>query len=129
MATDKPQSTIDEMLAGIGKADLDATTVFHNIILVGIYMGPGVTPGGIIMPDKLKDEDRWQGKVGAVLKIGPMAFQNDARNDFRDQQVKVGDWIVYRISDGIPLDIGGVHCRLIEDIHVKLTVPKPSMIY
>lgn len=128
MAVDKPQTSEAEIRAGLGVA-LEQLEVFHNQILVGTYLGSGVTKGGIILTDKGKDEDRWQGKVGVVLKIGPLAFVDDARNDFKGQTVKEGDWIVYKVSDGFSLDVNEVHCRLIEDIHIKARISAPDIIW
>lgn len=128
MAVNLPQSTPQETHASLGDA-LDQFEPFHNQILVAIYIAPAITPGGIHKPDSLVDEDRWQGKVGLVLKKGSMAFQNDGRNDFKGQNVEPGEWIMYRVSDGFAVDIGGVHCRLIEDIHVKGRVTSPEIIY
>lgn len=128
MAVDKPQTSEAEIRAGLGVA-LEQLEVFHNQILVGTYLGSGVTKGGIILTDKGKDEDRWQGKVGVVLKVGPLAFVDDARNDFKGQTVKEGDWIVYKVSDGFSLDVNKVHCRLIEDIHIKARVSAPDIIW
>lgn len=126
MATDKPQSTADEIMAGMASA-MPNIEVFHNQVLVGIYMAPGVTKGGIILTDKTRAEDQWQGKVGLVLAKGPLAFLNDARNDFKDQNVEQGQWVIYRVSDGFPIDINGVHCRLIEDIHIRGRITDPSL--
>lgn len=125
---DKPQSTKDEILAGLGEA-LTNAEVFHNQILIGIYMKPGKTAGGILLTQKTIDEDKWQGKVGVVLKKGPMTFVNDGTVDFHGQDVEVGDWVVYRVSDGMSLDLNGVHCRLIEDTHIKMRVSDPTAIY
>lgn len=130
MSSDKPQGSADEIHASLDGALGDITTVMHNLVLVGIYMRGNkiVTPSGVelYVPDSSAKEDQFQGKVGLVLAIGPGAFINDARNDFNGQTLKVGDWIAFRVSDGWPLDINGVHCRLIEDIHVKLVVAPPT---
>ncbi|MBM7047568.1 hypothetical protein [Rhizobium lusitanum] len=126
MAANKPQSTKEEILSSIG--DIDGFEVMHNQILVGIYMR-GAKIGSIFIPEKTQDEDRWQGKVGLVLKKGPIAFQNDGSNDFGGQNVEVGDWVIYRVSDGFSIDINETHCRLLEDVHIKGRVSDPSLIY
>lgn len=127
MAASKPQSTKDEILAAIG--DLSKLEIMHNQILVGIYMRPEKTAGGIILTDKTIDEDKWQGKVGLVLKKGPQAFKSDGTTDFAGQTVEEGDWLVYRVSDGFAIDINGAHCRLLEDVHIKGRVADPTVIY
>lgn len=127
MAVDKPQSSASDIMASLGDAP-DKFHVSHNQVLVAIFMR-GDKIGSIYVPDKTAQEDQWQGKVGLVIKKGPLAFKNDHRNDFADQDVKPGDWVVYRVSDGFPIDINKVHCRLIEDIHIKGVVDTPDIIW
>lgn len=126
MALNKPQSTRAEIMASIG--DLSRVEIMHNQILVGIYMRSEKV-GNIFLPDQTRDEDRWQGKVGIVLKKGPQAFKSDGSTDFAGQNVEEGDWLLYRISDGFAIDINGTHCRLLEDIHIKGRVTDPTVIY
>jgi co-chaperonin GroES (HSP10) len=127
MSKNKPQATAEEIRTSI--EDVSKIEVMHNQILVGIYIRPEKTSGGIYLTEKTLDEDRWQGKVGLVLKAGPMAFQNEGNTDFHGQSVNEGDWVIYRVSDGLSIDVNGVHCRLIEDVHIKGRVADPSVIY
>lgn len=123
----KPQSTKDECLAAIGS--LDNFQLFHNHILVVTWIKSNITASGIILTDKTRDEDIYQSKIGLVVKKGPNAFVSDASHDFGEQDVSVGDWAVYRVSDGFAIDVNGSHCRLIEDQDVKMTVTDPLLIY
>lgn len=125
--SDKPQSTAEEILASIG--EIDKIDVFHNLVLVGIYIRPERTAGGIILTQKTRDEDRWQGNAGIVLKKGPQAFVDDHRTAFGGKTVEPGDCVIFRVSDGLSIDINGVHCRLIEDIHVRGTVASPEIVW
>lgn len=108
--------------------NLDNIKVFFNHILVATYIRPEKI-GSIIRPDSNKDEDVYQGKVGLVLKKGPMAFTDDAEIDFLGQNVDVGDWVVYRVGDGWELTINKVSCRMLADRNIKLGVPNPEIIY
>lgn len=92
--------------------DLSSISVMHNRILVAIYIRPEKTASGLFIPDKSRDEDRYQGKVGLVVKIGPRAFQDDERVKFHGQNIKVGDWVYYHVADGRDLRVNGVDCRL-----------------
>lgn len=123
----KSQSTREEIQASVG--DLSQIEVMNNQILVGIWMRPERTAGGIFLTDNTINEDKWQGKVGLVLKKGPMAFENDGSNDFKGQTVKEGDWVIYRTSDGFSIDVNSTHCRLLEDVHIKGRVTDPSIIF
>lgn len=132
MAATKPQSTYEEIIEGLGDA-LDGIRVFHNQMLVGVYVRPNFKelPNGerIYFSDATVDEDKWQGKVGLVLKKGPIAFKDDARNKFEGQDVEVGEWVMFRVSEAPAISVNGVHCRLLEDIHVRGVVSSPSYIW
>lgn len=125
--TDKPQDTKEAITDGIG--DLEAVDVYHNQILIGVWKRPDKTAGGIILTDKTRDEDRYQGKVGLVLKKGPLAFLPDGSVEFGGLDVAVGDWVAYRVSDGWSLKVNGMDCRMLEDIHIKMRVSEPGIIY
>lgn len=123
--------------------DISDYEVFHNLVLVATYIAPVRTfkgPDGediqFHLSDKSMAEDRFQGKVGLVLKIGPTAFHDDSVAKFGGVEVKVGDWVIYRPSDGFETFIRdrrrtneGLSCRLIEDVFVRGRVSDPSLIY
>lgn len=109
--------------------DLSGVELLHNQVLVATYKRPEKTAGGIILTDNTRKEDEYQGKVGLVLKKGPMAFVDDGHVQFHGQNVEIGDWIAYRHSDGWPISVNGCHCRIIEDSHVKLTLDDPDRVY
>lgn len=106
--------------------------VFHNQVLIGLYLGPEKSKGGIIYSDIRKTENEYQGKVGVVLKIGPLAFKDDDRNKFEGQNIEVGDWVAIRPNDGWPCRLGGIKgiaCRMVEDVHVKMRLAGPDDLY
>jgi co-chaperonin GroES (HSP10) len=127
MAEAKPQSTRDEIMAGLGAA-LNDVEVFHNQLLIGIYIRPQKTSGGIILTDTTRDEDKWQGKVGLVLQRGPQAFVSEGGITFQSD-ASVGDWVIYRVSDGFSIDINHIHCRIIEDVHIRGRIADPALIW
>ena len=108
--------------------DISKIEVLHNQILVGVYIRPEKTKGGILLTPQTRDEDRYQGKAGLVLKKGPLAFVDDDNNKFHGQNVDVGDWVFYRVSDGFPLVLNGTLCRLLEEVHVKGKIPSPDVV-
>jgi hypothetical protein len=122
--------------------DLSDYEVFHNLVLVATYVAPDRIMkgfekiGGLVRTDRNVDEDRFQGKIGLVLKHGPCAFQDDARTRFGGATIKPGDWVIYRPSDAHELFIRdrravneGLPCRMIEDVFIKGKVSDPSLIY
>lgn len=117
----------EELRAKIG--DLSQVDILHNQILVAVYIRPEQTKGGIWLSDQTRNEDRYQGKAGLVLKKGPLAFVDDDANKFHGQNVEVGDWVFYRVSDGFPLILNGTLCRLLEEVHVKGKIPSPDVVF
>lgn len=115
------------------KGKIEEVEVFHNLILVAQYVRPdSIDLGGgkrIFLTDQTRKEDEYQGKVGLVLKKGPMAFEDDGVNQFHGQNVQVGDWICFRTSDGWPLIIGDVHCRFLEEAHIKARIASPDIVF
>jgi len=124
-----------EILNKVG--DLKDVEVFGGDVLCAIYKRPEKTKSGIILADSTRDEDRFQGKVFLVLKLGPTAYLDDEGNKFRD--IKEGDWIVARASDGWACTLNSasgsttrdsaIDCRIITDINIRLRVSSPDAIY
>lgn len=108
---------------------LAGVEVFHNQILIGTYIRPEQTKGGVFLPGQTRAEDRWQGKVGLVLKKGPTAFCDDNAVSFAGVDVAVGDWVVFSQNDGWSLNINGAPCRMLQDVHIKARVAAPDMVY
>lgn len=119
-----PKNTILEDLGNI-----EDYKVFHNEIIVAVYIRPEKTKSGIFLPDAVRDEDRHQSKVGLVVKVGPEAFDDPNGNWFRDMDVKLHDWIVYRPSDGWSQTVNGVLCRALKDTAVRGKIPHPDMVW
>ena len=116
-----------ELLSAVG--DLSQIEIMHNQILVAVYIRPEKTKSGIYLTSKTVDEDRYQGKAGLVLKKGPLAFVDDEVNKFKGQNVEIGDWVFYRVSDGFQVTINGRLCRLLEEVHVKGKIPAPDVVF
>lgn len=117
----------DTIRSAIG--DLSTVDLFQNQVLIGIYIRPAKTAGGIFLTDTARDEDLYQGKVGLVLKKGPIAFVDDDRISFHGKAVEVGDWIVFRPSDGWALSVNKVACRVLQDVHIRAKVTSPDVIW
>ena len=118
--------------------DLEEVDIFNNKILVGVYQreNEAKTAGGIILTHKTTDEDKYQSKVGLVLKMGPSAFVDfsDPPRWFIDQHIFLGDWVVYRPSDGWSLTLVSkdskgkkqeLLCRLLDDTSIMAKVEGP----
>jgi co-chaperonin GroES (HSP10) len=109
--------------------DISKVEVFNNQLLVAVYVRPQKTKSGIYLTDKTTDEDRYQSKVGLVLKKGPMAFDDNTGQWFKDVEIEVGDWIVFRPSDGWSITVNNVLCRMIDDTNIKGRVDNPDRVW
>ena len=109
--------------------DVNDIGVFNNQILVAIYMRPEKTKSGILLSGNTRDEDRYQGKVGLVLKKGATAFVDPDHKWFVDTNVNVGDWVYFRVNDGWSINVHGVSCRMLEDTDVRGSTQYPDAIW
>lgn len=109
--------------------DLSAVEVFNNQMLVAVYIRPQKTKSGIILTSQTTDEDRFQSKVGLVVKKGPNAFKDDTGEWFSGIEINENDWIVFRPSDGWSITVNGVLCRMIEDVNIKARIDQPDRVW
>jgi len=109
----------DQILKEIG--DISEIEIFNNQVLVAIYIRPEKTAGGILITPNIREEDKWQGKIGLVLKKGPIACMEDG--------IEVNDWVVFRPSDGWGLTVNGQMCRLLDDLIIRGRVEHPDIIW
>ena len=109
--------------------DLSTLEVFNTQVVVAVYIRPQKTKSGLYLSDKTTDEDRYQSKVGLVLKKGPSAFVDETNAWFKDVSIKENDWIVFRPSDGWQITINNVLCRILEDVNVKARIDHPDRVW
>jgi co-chaperonin GroES (HSP10) len=121
---DPKQKILDEI------GDLSTFEIFNNQVLVAVYMRPVKTKGGIFLPDSHLDEDKFQSKVGLVLKRGPVAFQPDPDHDwFANMTINDKDWVVFRPSDGWGVVVNNVMCRMLDDTNIRGRVSRPDEVW
>jgi co-chaperonin GroES (HSP10) len=109
--------------------DISDVEVFNNQILVAVYIRPQKTRSGIILTDKTTDEDRYQSKVGLVIKTGPQAFLDKSGEWFKGVTINEDDWIVFRPSDGWSIVVNNVLCRMIDDVNIKGRISHPDQVW
>ncbi len=106
--------------------------IFGPRVLIASAPSASKSKGGIILTDKSKDEGRWQGKAGLVLKLGVTAFRYDPRYpsyDWEGPKPEVGSWISFFNSDSREIGIGGIACRYIWDSDILSLISDPEAIY
>jgi co-chaperonin GroES (HSP10) len=109
--------------------DISSVEVFNNQVLVAVYIRPQKTKSGIILTNQTTDEDRYQSKVGLVVKMGSQAFKDNSGQWFSGLKIKEGDWIVFRPSDGWSITVNNVLCRMIDDVNIKGRIDQPDRVW
>jgi co-chaperonin GroES (HSP10) len=118
-----PKQKLLEQLGDISDIEL-----FHNQVLLAVYLRPEKTKSGLILTANHLDEDRYQSKVGLLIKRGPLAFEQDG-NWFTGMTFNDHDWLIFRPSDGWSITVNGVLCRIFDDISIKGRAPHPDSVY
>jgi len=133
--------------------------VQRNRVVVATYIRPNVTAGGIIRPDSTQDEDRYQGKAGLVLRLGPVAFDYEELHTTADRIAEdwsgkkpltrkqaiakarkaldlpgVGDWVVFRAYEsyeiGVVIDAATtVSVKIVNDDAIISKIADPSTVW
>ena len=116
-----------KLLSDVG--DISSVELFNNQILVAVYIRPQKTKSGIYLSDKTVDEDRFQSKVGLLLKTGPMAFVPGDAGWFQNERFSLHDWLVFRPSDGWSITVNGILCRILSDTQVRGRIDQPDRVW
>ena len=115
------------IIAAVG--DLSNAKVCSDLVLLGTYIRNEKTAGGIIRPTDVLKEDEYQGKVGVVLKAGPLAYGDWEDDEQKGENAVRGTWVVYQIKDAWPVQINGTACRLVPYDKIRMQIPDPSMVF
>lgn len=122
-STDKRKAIIDAV------GDLNDVEVLTDLVLVGTYIRDEKTAKGLYLPTEHLKEDEFQGKVGLVLKKGPLAYGDWEQGQDIGQNAKLHSWVVFAIKDTWPLQINGVACRVVPYDKLRMRVPNPAMVF
>jgi hypothetical protein len=126
MMMEHDEDPAKKLLETIG--DISGVEIFHNHILLATYIRPEKTKGGLHLPGKYVDEDRFQSKVGLLVKAGPDAFKADGQW-WDNVTINQNDWLVYRPSDGWNVTVNNVSCRMFVDTSIRGRVSHPDLVY
>jgi co-chaperonin GroES (HSP10) len=113
---------------------LDGFDIAAQGVLVATYKRPDdvKTQGNVIIPNAVVKDDEFQSKTGLVVMLGRRAFEDDEHIKWWGYRCDVGDWVIFRASDGLKMAIGGpggVHCRLMSDVFCKIKVPHADAVF
>jgi co-chaperonin GroES (HSP10) len=120
---------------------INGLTVTGADVLLAMYervgQGEAKTERGIIIPDfkgGAATEDKYQGKVGLVVKMGPVAFQEDETHKWSGVHPQVGDWVLINVNEAFSFDVpvyrnssmrvgspdGQRRMRLVQDVYARI---------
>ncbi len=158
--TDDPKQTLEANLHRLGECEtpeqqkklvfsmlgpdyLKKLTPMENRVLVITYVWStvrfirdtgGNVKGSIILPDQAVKANRFEGKTGLVIAIGPTAFKYSGAWPWEGAKPQIGDWIWYRASDAIErgygMDIASMLWgRTIDDGNVEGITADPRTVF
>jgi hypothetical protein len=89
--------------------------------------------------EQLRNENRWEGKVGLILAIGPEAFKYNPRYPtqlWNGNKPQVGDWVGYKTSNsceyGFRYTINEqtfyASCRIIWDNNIEMSIDDSELL-
>ena len=120
---DPKQKLLDEL------GDLTGFKLFNTQVLAAVYIRPEKTKSGLVLPGQTLEEDRYQSKVGLIVHMGPSAFDDPTGQWFKEVNIGLHDWIVFRPSDTWSLTVNNVLCRVIDDDKIRGCVSHPDQAY
>jgi hypothetical protein len=107
-----------------------------NLVVCATYFLPAfeIVPGTdkpFYRSEKAQDEALWQGKVGLVIGMGPLAFVDEPALGvhFHGQKVEIGDWVQWDIHDARQCTINRIHCRHLKDTQIIGVWSDPRLVY
>lgn len=124
---------VRKIWADIG--DLDDFVLWPTDVVVAHWERTTLPGSRLLAAAATKREDRFQGKVGMVLKLGSNAFVDAPDAQFYGFTATVGDWVVYKNTDGREFDIvktGSVTktiARALKDGEIFMKVARPDRVW
>lgn len=109
--------------------DVRGVDVLSDLVLVGTFIRNEKTKAGLILPKEYLQEDEYQGKVGLVLKAGPLAYGDWEEEEERGQNAKLCSWVVFAIKDTWPFQLNQVACRVVPYDKIRMRVSDPTMVF
>jgi co-chaperonin GroES (HSP10) len=91
------------------------------------YVRADKTAGGIIIPGRVKDEDKFQGRCGLVVAMGPAAYKGDK---YGSPWCKIGDWVAWPALENAAsrMEYAGMVVTAIPDDRVVLVGVDPELV-
>lgn len=94
-------------------------------LLVLPYKGKGKTEGGVILPDKVVEENQISTQVGYVLKMGPLAYKDKSKFE-TGPWCQEKDWVIFARYAGSRFRIDGGEVKILNDDEILATILNPE---
>ena len=94
-------------------------------ILILPYRGQGKTDGGILLPDKVVEEQKVSTQVGYVLKVGSLAY-GDPTKFPSGPWCQEKDWVMFARYAGSRFQLDGGEVRILNDDEILAKILSPE---
>ena len=94
-------------------------------MLILPYRGKEMTEGGIVLPNKLLDDDQIQTVVGYVFKQGSLCYK-DLEKFPEGPWCREKDWVIFARYAGSRFRIEGGEVRILNDDEILATITDPD---
>lgn len=94
-------------------------------MLILPYRGKEMTEGGIVLPNKLLDDDQIQTVVGYVVKQGSLCYKDQDKFP-AGPWCREKDWVIFARYAGSRFRIEGGEVRILNDDEILATITDPD---
>jgi hypothetical protein len=112
---------------------MDNSEYTRALVVCATYCLPAydILPGGqkFHRSETTIQESLYQGQVGLVIGMGPLAFVDSGAIIFGGQKFEVGDWVQWDIHAARQFTINRIHCRYLNDTQIIARVKDPRLVY
>ena len=94
-------------------------------ILILPYRGKGKTESGLYLPDQIVEQQQVSTQVGYVLKVGPLAYQDEEKFP-KGAWCEEKDWVMFARYAGSRFNIDGGEVRILNDDEILARIIDPE---
>ena len=94
-------------------------------ILILPYRGKGKTESGLYLPDQVVEQNQVSTQVGYVLKVGPLACQDEEKFP-KGAWCEERDWVMFARYAGSRFNIDGGEVRILNDDEILARITDPA---
>ena len=94
-------------------------------IVILPYRGTNKSKGGIVLADQTIERQQLTTTCGYVLKVGPLAYADEAKFP-QGPWCKEGDWIIFGRYAGARMNIDGGEIRILNDDEILAVISDPE---